>query len=279
MDKVRGFAHSVFSGGHGWTRELGCVTKTGFRLPAELSGSISYINDQRVLVAIIRDVSERETAQHELIESEAKYRDIFHSAFDVNFLVDITRRILDINRRGEELTGYSRAELLRFSILEDLVVAEDRSAVENVIRRLIEGEEILFEVRWRTKRGGIVHFEGASTARLDPNGNFNSTRYTLRDITDRKQAEERAQQQLRRLAAVRDIDQAITSTLDVHVSLNVLLDKVTSQLGVDAADVLLFREHAKILEYAVGRNFRTDALRHTSLRLGGRWRRHPHLRR
>jgi HD-GYP domain-containing protein (c-di-GMP phosphodiesterase class II) len=40
------------------------------------------------------------------------------------------------------------------------------------------------------------------------------------------------------------------------------------QLGVDAVDVLLLHESTQTLEYAAGRGFRTQALRHTRLRLG-----------
>jgi len=75
----------------------------------------------------------------------------------------------------------------------------------------------------------------------------------------------------RRLAhvqALREIDTAITGSLDLRVTLNVFLEQVTTQLSVHAADVLLLNPHTMALEYAAGRGFRTAALRHTHLRLG-----------
>lgn len=76
------------------------------------------------------------------------------------------------------------------------------------------------------------------------------------------------QRRLDRLAALRTIDMAITSSLDLRVTLNVFLDQVTSQLQVDAADVLLVNPHLRLLEYAAGRGFRTDAIARSKVRIG-----------
>ncbi len=59
--------------------------------------------------------------------------------------------------------------------------------------------------------------------------------------------------------ALREIEMAITGSLDLRVTLDVILDKVTSQLRVDAADVLLTRAGGHTLDYAAGRGFRTAA--------------------
>jgi PAS domain S-box-containing protein len=79
---------------------------------------------------------------------------------------------------------------------------------------------------------------------------------------------ERTQQHLQRTTALRSIDMAIAASLDLGVTLSVILDQVTKQLGVDAADILLHNSHTQTLEYALGRGFRSDALQHTRLRLG-----------
>jgi PAS domain S-box-containing protein len=76
------------------------------------------------------------------------------------------------------------------------------------------------------------------------------------------------QRRLERLAALRTIDMAITSSLDLRVTLNIFLDQVTSQLHVDAADVLLVNPHLRLLEHAAGRGFRTDAITRSRLRIG-----------
>ncbi len=77
-----------------------------------------------------------------------------------------------------------------------------------------------------------------------------------------------ATRRLEHLQALRDIDVAITGSMDLQLALSVLLDKVTAQLRVDAADVLLSNSQTQALEFAAGRGFRTQALQHTRLRLG-----------
>ncbi len=79
---------------------------------------------------------------------------------------------------------------------------------------------------------------------------------------------EEARHRLDHVQALRDIDMAITGSLDLRVTLNVILDRATAQLGIDAAALLLLDPHTQILEYAAGRGFRTAALQHTRLRLG-----------
>jgi PAS domain S-box-containing protein/putative nucleotidyltransferase with HDIG domain len=73
---------------------------------------------------------------------------------------------------------------------------------------------------------------------------------------------------LERLHALGDIDKAINSSLDLRVTLEVVLDQVTTQLRVDAADILLHNPRTQTLSYAASRGFRSRALQYTELRLG-----------
>jgi HD-GYP domain-containing protein (c-di-GMP phosphodiesterase class II) len=79
---------------------------------------------------------------------------------------------------------------------------------------------------------------------------------------------EEAGRRLSHLQALRNIDMAITASLDLRVTLRVFLDQVAAQLKVDAASVLLLNQHTRTLEYASGHGFRTPAFQHTRLRLG-----------
>ena len=86
----------------------------------------------------------------------------------------------------------------------------------------------------------------------------------IRRLLLREQTERRLQQ----LTALSNIDRAITSTFDLHISLGLLLKHVTSQLGVDATDVLLFNPDSLTLEFSAGHGFRTKSFEHARLRLG-----------
>ena len=79
---------------------------------------------------------------------------------------------------------------------------------------------------------------------------------------------EEGQRRFEHLQALRNIDMAITGSLDLRVTLNVVLDQVTNQLGIDVADILLLNPHTQTLKYAAGRGFRSRAIERSRLRLG-----------
>lgn len=79
---------------------------------------------------------------------------------------------------------------------------------------------------------------------------------------------EETSRRLARLQALRRMDLAVTSALDARMAFNVALDEITTQLGVDAACILLLDPHTRTLDFAAGRGFRTPALRQTHLAWG-----------
>jgi PAS domain S-box-containing protein len=122
-------------------------------------------------------------------ESAAKY--LFKLSRDVILSLDSDGNILCINQRGVQLTGYSESELRGANVFELLLLPEDRQVIREIIADLVEGKARQYQVRWRTKDSSIVHFDGASVPRLSATGEFLSTLCTLRDVTERKCAEEK----------------------------------------------------------------------------------------
>src|SRR4029450_5675461 len=116
---------------------------------------------------------------------------LFKLSRDVILSLDRTGNILCINQRGVQLSGYSETELRGVNISERLLFPEDRSAIDKILYDLVHGKTREYEVRWKTKDGAIVHFDGVSVPRLSDSGEFLSTLCTLRDVTERKSAEEK----------------------------------------------------------------------------------------
>src|SRR5213592_1179023 len=122
-------------------------------------------------------------------ESAAKY--LFKLSHDVILSLDRVGNILCINQRGVQLSGYSETELRGANVFELLLFPEDRQIARAMLADVLAGEAREYEVRWKTKNGRIVHFDGATVQRLSDAGEFLSTLCTLRDVTERKCAEER----------------------------------------------------------------------------------------
>lgn len=77
-----------------------------------------------------------------------------------------------------------------------------------------------------------------------------------------------AQRRGEQLTSLRKIDQAITGSFDLKITLEILLEHLLLQLEVDAAVILSYEKALQNLTFIQGRGFRTTALQHTSLRLG-----------
>jgi len=65
---------------------------------------------------------------------------------------------------------------------------------------------------------------------------------------------------LQNIQALYRVDRAIAGSLDINLTLNVIVDQVRSQLAVDAAAVLLLDTNAHALMFASGTGFRSKAI-------------------
>jgi len=79
---------------------------------------------------------------------------------------------------------------------------------------------------------------------------------------------EQTEKQLHHIAALRTIDLAISSSLDLRVTLNIVLDQVISQLEVETAAILLANQQSQILDFAAGRGFRGNQIERSQTFVG-----------
>ena len=80
----------------------------------------------------------------------------------------------------------------------------------------------------------------------------------FRDVSKTRETEQQIQHQLENLAALHEIDLAITASIDLNITLKVILAQIIEQLDVDAADILLLDTRLNTLEFAASRGFRSD---------------------
>ncbi|HRK90192.1 MAG TPA: PAS domain S-box protein [Anaerolineales bacterium] len=119
--------------------------------------------------------------------------------------------------------------------------------------------------------GRTIGMVGMSSSGEFKQEDLERVRKIIQQITTvilRKRAETNVRRQLRRITALNEIDRAISASLDMSLSLDVLLGEVTAQLDVDAACVLLLNPVDQVLEFKAGRGFRSSAIRRSRLRLG-----------
>jgi PAS domain S-box-containing protein len=148
-------------------------------------------------VGTVVDVTERKLAEEELHAAETRFRTYVDHATDGLIVHDEQGRIIDVNRQACESLGYARDELVGASVsLFDCRV--DAAFHEWVKRQLATGGVCTFEATHRCKGGTDLPVE--VRLRQFSYGGHSYALRLVRDITDRKRAEEE-RERLRQLEA------------------------------------------------------------------------------
>jgi PAS domain S-box-containing protein len=162
------------------------TTKTPFR---DESGRVVG------LVGISRDITERRRNEEAIEESQRRFRAIFENSLDWFLLADDSGRYIEVNPAACQGLGYSRDEFLRLSI-SDLTSVDSRPRFpEHMSRFLLAGTmsgEYTILCKDRTTR----EVEYRAVANILPGRHLS----ILRDVTDRKRAEDALRLYAERLA-------------------------------------------------------------------------------
>ena len=73
----------------------------------------------------------------------------------------------------------------------------------------------------------------------------------------RARLHKRTEKQVQRLTTLRNIDSAISTNVNLHITLKILIDHTIAQLDVDAASILLTTSDSQNLQYFIGNGFKT----------------------
>lgn len=151
-----------------------------------------------------------------------------------------------------------------------LVYPEDRPAATAWIDQIRSGRQVReLDFRILHANGELRFLQCRGAISLDDSGRPLRFVGTAQDISERKQSELQIRQQLARLTALRIIDQAITSSIDMRFTLDVVLSQVVAQLQVDAAGILLLDPTGQMLEYRALRGFRSQAVHAARVDMAG----------
>jgi len=238
-------------------------TKDGTIIDTLVNSAVIKDDDGNVvgLQGSIKDITDRKRAEQALRESEERFSRLSDLTFEGIGISD-QGRIVDANPQLAAIMGYEPGELISLNASDfvapesgDLVAAYERAEFEGPYEHLAirkDGSTFPVEIRART-----IPYQGHPVRVA-----------IIRDITERKRAEEDLARQVERLRALHTIDQAVTSSMDLDKILTLLVREVVEQLHVDAASVLLYDTDSQCLDFASGHGFRTEALRYTSLVIG-----------
>ena len=122
----------------------------------------------------------------------------------------------------------------------DLVPPENRPEAKEMIRQLLRGESFFGrQSRCFTKSGSTIDVSISGAVFFDENGNRTGSVVHLRDITDRKSAEAKLSNELKKFQALYDLALALIAKRSLDENISLVVDKVREILGVDKAFIAL----------------------------------------
>lgn len=165
----------------------------------------AYSPSPKQFAVIFADVSARKHAEEALRESEAKYRGLVDICPDSVLVTDMAGKTLFVSKQTWKLLHIpEEIELVGMSTFDYLVEADRPRLASNLAELLKVGTRAHTEYTVLRPDGTTVPVELSSVLIRDSDGQPMATMATLRDISDRKRAEE----------AIRKSEAMLSSVLD-----------------------------------------------------------------
>jgi diguanylate cyclase (GGDEF)-like protein/PAS domain S-box-containing protein len=176
--------------------EVKANAKAGEKLYVEIDGALLRIGRKtKRVIAFLRDVTARKQAEEALRESEEEWEAIFNEVRDGIVLLDLTGKIIKINQRIAEVTGYTEKYIVgkRFNFFKNFPASSIAKMIP-AFGKVIAGQRVPpFEVIGYTKTGEKRIGEVYGSL-LRERGKAVGALVVITDITDRKQTEEALRQ-------------------------------------------------------------------------------------
>ena len=252
--------------------EYRILTRTGNWIWVHDSGHIllSQSGGPPIVQGVLMDITERKRAEEDL--SLSKTQLLANLEYTPNVAVqwyDKDGHVLYWNPASESMYGWKSINVIGKKLDQLIYTPKEQVEFMHILAEVQATGEPFgpYEARIR-RHDNTTGWVLATTFSIPMNDEQIGFVCMDVDITERKQAEEQYQKQLRRLNALHTVDMAINSGANIEIILEVLLNQALSQLNADAADVLLYNQTAQILELGAERGFRSNITHPSHQRLG-----------
>lgn len=236
------------------------VLQDGTLVDVEVSGIPFFYASKPAMLTVFNDIAERKLAEETLRLSEEKHRTLVDEVNDGFYESDSAGILTFANPAMARIYGFESPKAMVGRAFSDFLAPEMPIGLGDAYGSAVQTGNAAQVIK-----GQIIRPDGTrASIEIKPvmiikADQIVGTRGVVRDVSERKLSDNKIQQQLEHLTALGEIERAIISSFDLRFSLSTLLTQVIAQLGVDAADVLLFNPISQILEFSTGRGFRTKA--------------------
>ncbi|MFZ2409958.1 MAG: PAS domain S-box protein, partial [Candidatus Methanoperedens sp.] len=122
--------------------------------------------------------------------SEEKYRNLFDNANDAIIIHDIEGRVISWNNAAEKIFGWTAQEITGKKLLPVIIPHDQRAEVERIACSIVPGGLTGFEIEFLRKDGSRIAGSLTVSQLRDASRNVIGISCIIRDITERKRAED-----------------------------------------------------------------------------------------
>ncbi|MEI6293833.1 MAG: PAS domain S-box protein, partial [Methanomicrobiales archaeon] len=184
-----------------------------------------------------KEVADRKVLSSALRESEERFRRIFETLDDVYCRTDMEGKITEISPSSAKLLGGNPDELIGTPV-ENLY--RDPSDRKGLICELQKNGFIHdYEVSLKHRDGHLVPLSVNAHLLLDKFGNPTAMEGTLRDITERKQAEDARQRQVTIMAILNEVITTANMAGNLDEVTEKIVEEIVRLLDYDAGGIYL----------------------------------------
>jgi PAS domain S-box-containing protein len=178
--------------------------KTGEEFTGLLSSEVIYINDEKCLLSVINDISERKQSEELLRESEQRYHQIFTNSIDAFLLTEAEGTILSVNPATCKMFGRTEEEIYKLG--RNAIIDMSDSKMQSAMEERANTGKFYGELTGLRNDGSKFPIEITSSIFMDNTGEKISS-IIIRDIEERKQAEKTVKLEEARLESLLKINQ------------------------------------------------------------------------
>ena len=169
--------------------ELKLIRLDGRIIDVESRAMPFVFKGQQAIQVAISDITERKRAEAALRQSEDSFRELFENANDIVYTHDLEGTFTSLNRAGERITGYSRAEARQLNIAAVLAPGYADLARQMMAQKTMEQTPTVYQLEIIAKAGHRVRLE-VSTRLVYKDQQPVAIQGIARDVTDRQRSEE-----------------------------------------------------------------------------------------
>jgi diguanylate cyclase (GGDEF)-like protein/PAS domain S-box-containing protein len=173
-------------------QEIDFVAKDGSIISGLMSAHLMMIQGEHCLLSVTRDITDRKKVENVLAHEKALLEAIFNSIPDGVVYANVNREIVRINPAFRAIFGFD-VEHLAGRSAACFYAGRDEFELQGTIRFNAQAVDQLlpYEVKYRRRDGAIFPGETLGTAVRDGSGNMLGYIAVIRDITERKQAQDK----------------------------------------------------------------------------------------